>query len=447
MKKLFLLFSMCLLLVTSCKKETVDVTDLLKTVPSSAAGVMVFDMEAILSDADCKVKDHQIMPGKEIKSLIDKASSPTAKEWLMLFENSNGVEPKGAVLFYDSKRVFLTFALYDEKQFCDFVEKKTGLQFASQDAGVKICGNVAVKGEQAWICLTAGKKIDADAIASYYSLATQQSFLVTEMGEKLLVEENDVRGWALLDTFTQQILDRSQRNLFSMVSSFLFENPQSIEFKVDFKKGELEAEAIILNEKGKPAKYQLPAEKVNVEALKTLGANGCDAMMAFTINSKLVKKLAKVGNAIGGALFGDLEGVFQNVDGTVGLVTSGQGIANSLNGFITTKGELSKTLKDMVSENVGPVSMDGKLVRFSKGDVKGALSVEECAEELKGCCLGIIWNDSFMKDTNFTAYSPSGFASYCLKFKPESGGLELDFEAKTSNPSQNSLITILNSSL
>lgn len=442
MKKLCLFLSLLVFLVASCKKETVDVTDLLKTVPSSTAGVVVFNMEELLKDAGCKVKDHKIIPGKEVEALIKKTSSQNQKDLMMLFEGGTGIEPKGAVIFYDSNRVFLTFALYDVNKFIEFIESQNRGRFESMAGDVKVCGNVAVKGSQAWICITSGKAIDPDAIASYYSLNVSQSFLVSDMGEKLLVEENDIRGWAVLDTFMQQMLDRSQRSMFTLSSGLLFDKPESVEFKVDFKKGELEAEAIILNEKGKPSKYQLPSDKVDVSTLKTLGTN-CDAMMAFTVNSKLIKKLEKIGSALGGALFGNLGEVFDNVDGTVGLITSGEGMADSVNGVITTKGDLSKTLKDMVSEYMGPVSIDGKLARFSKGDVKGTLSVEECAEELKGACLGMVWDAKAFGTSGYGNYSPSGFSMYVLKFKPESGGLEVEFEAKTSDPSQNALLSLI----
>lgn len=441
MKKTFFLFALLLLIATGCKKDTVDMTDLLKTVPSSTSGVVVLNLESLLENAGCKVKDHEIIPGKEVKALLEKASTTDKKDFALLFDGSTGIEPKGAVAFYDSNRMFLTVALHDVDKFCKFVESQTQSTFTDEGEGVRVCRAVAVKGAQAWVCLTPNKPIDPDAIAGYANLSVAQSFIVSDMGEKLLVEENDIRGWMLIDTFMQQMLDRSQRGVMTMTSSVLFDNAASMEFKVDFEKGELEAEAVVLNDKGKPAKYQLPSDKVDVATLKTLGET-CDAMMAFTVNSKLIKKLEKIGNALGGALFGDLGEVFQNMDGTVGLTTSGSGIGNSVNGVITTKGELSKTMRDMVSEYMGPISIDGKLVRFTKGDVKGNLQVAECAEELKGCCLGMVWDSESFSNLGYGRMAPKGFSCYVLKFEPESGGLEMKFEAKTKDPSQNALLAL-----
>ena len=428
----------------SCKKETVDVTDLLKSIPSSAAGVVVFNVEGLLSDAGCKIKDHELTPGKELMGILQGTSNKQEKEFMMLFDGSTGIEPKGAAVFYDSSRSFLTFALYDVNKFCNFIEKRNGTKFTDEGNGVKLNGKIAVKGAQAWVLLSSDKRIDPDGIAAYASLGVSQSFLTTEIGEKLLVEENDIRGWAIINTFVNEFVSRSNRSMVTLGMGFLFEDPESVKFKADFKKGELEAECVILNSKGKPAKYLLPSEKIDVAAVKTLGST-CDAMMAFTVNSKLIKKFEQLGASFGGALFGDLGEMFKNVDGTIGLVTGGEGIGESVNGFVTTKGDASQTLKDLVSKQIAPISQDGKLLRFSKGDVKGNLSIDECAEELKGCCLGFAADATGFNSLGYGENTPKGFKNIFVKFNPESGGLEVEVEVQTNDSEENALLTLLKS--
>lgn len=436
-----LLVATVLFVFNSCKKETVDVTELLKSVPSSAAGVVVFNMESLLEDAGCKIKDHRVTPGKDILNYIEK-SNPAYKDYMLLFDGGTGIEPKGALLFYDSNRIYLTFALYDVNKFCEFIENQNGSKFTNENNGVKVNGNVAVKGAQGWICISKGKRLDSDAIASYSSLETSQSFLVTPMGEKLLVEENDIRGWAIINTFLNEILSRSDRSMVTLGLGFLFEDSESVKFKVDFKKGELEAEALVLNSKGKPAKYLLPSEKIDIETIKQTGST-CDALMAFTINSKLIKKFEQIGNAFGGSLFGDLGETLKNIDGTVGIISSGEGTGESISGIITTKGEVSKTLRDLISQQIAPVSVEGKYLKFSKGDVKGSLDVAECAEELKGCCLGIAVDPTGYNSIKYEENAPTGLKNMYVKFKPESGGLEVEIEVKTNDPNENSLLTVL----
>lgn len=446
MKRLLpLLFAVILLGFNSCKKDTVDVTELLTTVPSSAGGVVVLNLEGILEDAGCKIKNHVVKPSKEVLDLINKnTTSIDKKDFMLLLEGESGIEPKGAVVFYDANRTYLTFALYDVDKFMKFVEEKNGSPFSDGGSGVKINGQVAVKGSQAWVSINNRRNIDSDAISNYASLSTSQSFLVTPNGEKLLTEEDDIRGWAIINTFVNEMLTRSERSMFTLGLGFLFEDAESVRFKVDFKNGEIESEAIVLNDKGKPAKYLLPSNKVDVSTLKSLG-DKCDALMAFTVNSKLVKKFDQVLSAFGGSLFGNLNDMFKNVDGTVGFA-SGVNSMDEVSGVITTKGDVSKDLKDLISNQVAPVSQDGKFLRFSKGNVTGNLSVSECAEELKGCCLGIVTDTSGLDNVGYGGSAPKGFQSLVFKFKPESGGLEMELEIKTADPKENSLLTLIKNS-
>lgn len=442
MKKLsFLLLAVILLVANSCKKDTVDVTDLLKTVPSSAGAVVVFSIDGLLSDADCKVKDNVIKPGKQIQALINKAGSVKQKDIMMFFDGSTGIEPKGAVLFSDANRMFVTFALYDVDKFCDFVVSQQGGEFTDAGSGVRVCGTTAVKGAQAWVCVSNYKKIDSDAIAGYSSLNSSQSFLVTPMGEWLLTCEDDVRGWSRLDILMQQMMNRRDRSMMTVGLGFLFDNAESLKFSVDFKKGELEAEALLLNDELKPAKFQFPADKVKESDLKTLGTN-CDAMMAFTVSQKMIKKINEISQAFGGFFGLDVKELLKNVEGTVGLVAAGNNNDTYLNGFVTTKGEMSQELKNAISEYLGALNVDGKLVRFKKGAEQGNLSVAQCADLLKGSCFGCVISAS--EADNFGNMSaPKGFEYIVIKLEPESGSLELDVEAKTVDPQTNSLLVIL----
>ena len=442
MKKITLLSLLAILLIgfNACKKETIDVTHLLSSVPSSASGVIVLNMESLLEDAGCKIKGHEVTPGDELMKLLQNASSANQRDFMVLFDGSTGIEPKGAVVFYDTNRAFLTFALYDVNKFIQFIENESSQTFISDASGVKVCENVAVKDAQAWICLTSGKSIDPDAISSYASLNDSQSFLMTPMGEKLLVSEDDIRGWAVLRVFIDQFMSRQNRSMATLGLGFLFEDAESVKFSVEFSKGEVDMEATVLNDKGKPAKYLLPSEKIDAGELKNLGST-CDAMMAFTLNQKLIKKFDQLGAAFGG-LFGDFGEKFKNIDGTVGIVASGKNGEENINGYITTKGDVSPDLRDLITRILAPVSQDGKYLRFSKGNVSGNLSVAECADELKGCCLGLVMD---MSAWNYTGYgeAPADFRSLCVKFKPESGGLEMELKLKMANEKENSLLAII----
>lgn len=435
------MLALLMLTFNACKKNTVDVTDLLKTVPSSAAGVMVINVESLLDESGCKVKDHEITPSDYVEALLGKATSRFGKDIMMLFRPGTGIEPKGAVCFYDSSRAFLTVALYDNQKFQTFVEGWKGGKFEDAGSGVSLLGNVAVKGDQAWILMSENRRIDTDAISSYYSLASAQSFLVTPMGEELLTSEDDVRGWALIDTFVNEFLDRSNRSWATIGLGFLFEKAESLKFNAEFDKGEFEFEAMPLDAKFKPAKYKLVSDKVDVEQLKALGGT-CDAMMAFTLTPKLAKKINEVSKTFGGAFLGDVEKTLKNVDGTVGLISSGEiGQPVNLTGSLKTKGELSSDLKGFISEYVGTLTIDGDIVKIQKGEVKGALDVAQISEDLKGSCVGLVADQKEIE--TLWGVNISGYKYLVFKMQPESGSIEFKVNLYTSDPEGNSLLPML----
>lgn len=452
MKKTLLYLSVLLMvMMASCKKDTEAVTDLLKTVPSSAGGVVVLDIEGLIEATGSEIKDNQISLSKDMEACLSTFSQSNRNDLMMLLDGSSGILPKAAVVFYDSSRTFLTFSLYDEEKFIQFVEKVANGKFTNATSKVRILGNTAVMGSQAWVLLKEGRRLDPDAIEGYSNLKTSQSFLVTPIGEDLLIEENNIRGWTLIGTYLDEMLDRTNRALFSMGAGFVFENAESVKFKADFKKGELEASLEILNDKYKPAKYLLPTNKVDVATLKGLGET-CDAMMAFTVNKTLIEKFNKLGAAFGGAMFGDLGDGLKSVDGTVGIVTGAVPVDNSMsanengtamNGVVTTNGNVSQELKNFISQNLGTVSEEGNLIKFSKGAVSGDLKVEECAEELKGGCLGIVISKKNLKNSGMGSILPKGFKYVVALLEPDSGGLKLEIEAKTDNPEENALVVFM----
>lgn len=442
-KHLFLLlFAVVAFTFNSCKKDTVDVTRLLTSVPSSASGVIVLNLENMIQDTGSKIKDHEVILSPEMSNILKKASSIDADDFNYIFEGNAGIDLKGAVVFYDANRTFITFALFDVDKFCNFVEEKGGGKFSDEGSGVKVCGAVAVKGAQAWICISKGKKIDPDAIAAYSELADYQSFLVTPMGEKLLVAENDIRGWAKINIFVDDILRLQDRSLVTLGLGFLFEDADAVAFKADFEKGELESEIKILNNKGEFAKYQLPTDKLDIAAIKSIGGT-CEGLMAFTVNSKLIKKFDQLGAAFGGALFGGLGDMFKNIDGTIGIAAGEQLNGETVKGIVTTKGEASSEFRDFMANNIAPVTPDGKYLRFSKGDVSGSLDVEACAEELKGACVGIVLSPAMVNNMEEIFTLNKGFKYIALKLEPESGGIEIEIKMPTIDPKENALLLLL----
>lgn len=438
-------FLVLLFTLFSCSKEkTSDLSGLLSTVPSSAAGVVGIDIKAIIEDAGCKVDNNQIITGDLAKQLIGKASVTDKKYIDLLITGSTGINLDCAVVFIDSNRTFLTFSLYDVAKFISFIESQTSNTFEEVSSGVKVCGNVAVNGAQGWICLSNGKRIDPEAIVGYASLNESRSFLTTDISKSLITSKSSITGWCVLDVLLQNALSRSQMSMATIASGLLFEDGESVRFSIDFRNGEMELEGMILNDKGKPAKYLLPADKIDQKVIRDLGGN-CDALIAFTVTPKLIDKIGKLGSTFGGSLFGDLKETLKNVDGTVavGLKFSAEG-QPIVNGIVTTKGKVSEDLRNLITTGLAPVREDENYLRFSNGDPGGVTTVSELGEMLKGSWLGIASDMNAEYNLFFDGYKiPSSLKSASVRLIPQDGSLELIFNLTSPEKTENILLTLL----
>lgn len=446
MKKLNLLFiAISMLLLTGCKTETPDLSGLLRTVPSSAAAVAGVNIRSIAEDLGCKVSDNEIKPGNEVKEFIENMKDSDKAVLLSLLAGDSGIMPECAVLFIDTNRTFITLSLYDSTKFKDFVKQRKGGDFISQNDGVEILQNIAIKDNQAWFCLSSAKPIDPNAIAAYSSLSQSQSFLNTDMAEPILEADSDIIGWGNFNMLLSILVDRSDLSMASIASGLLFEGIEAVEFDVDFKKGEMEAEVIPLNGKGKPSKYLLPAEKIDINTLKEIKGN-CYGLLAFTITPKLIQKIEKVGSALGGSLFGELQDVFENIDGTVG-VAKGETISD-FKGIASTKGKVSSDLRNLLSMFADKVTQENNRLFFSTGDVSGTMAVENVAEELKGYTIGFVADmQTFNSLSRSNQGIPSAFSKVIFGLEPDSGSLKANIEIKTVNENENFLMAIIKNKL
>ncbi|MCH5232039.1 MAG: hypothetical protein J1E78_00265 [Muribaculaceae bacterium] len=441
------LFLACILLTfaTSCKKESgADLSGLLRTIPSSAAGVVGIQLQKIIEDAGCTVKGNEIIPGKEVSSLLDKTSSSDQETARLIFNGSTGIKPDCAVIFIDGTRTFLTFFLYDVNKFIEAVEKDTSGSFSDEGSGVKVCENIALKGNQAWICLSNGKSIDPEAIAGYASLSESRSFLKSDLAETILNAKNDISGWCMLNEMLQNSLSRSEMSMATIASGLLFDDAESVQFSIDFKDGDMEMSGRILNDKGKPSKFLLPTEKVDLKVLQSIGGD-CDMLLAFTLTPKLIDKFEKLGSVLGGSLFGDFKDTFKNIDGTVGVALSNLNGDPKINGVISTKGKASDELIGLITTGLAPVKVDGNQLRFSNGTSTGNASVADLSEMLKGCWFGVAFDMSGDINPITGKQIPDSMKSASVRLFPRDGSLELIFNLKSNQPKQNILLTLLNS--
>lgn len=441
--KIMVLMVLIFTLFSCSKDKTADMSGLLSTVPSSAAGVVGIHFESLIKDAGSKLENNKIIPGDLLKNIIEKASTTDRKDIDILINGETGINLDCAVIFIDSNRTYITFSLYDVDKFISFIETQASAKF-EEISGVKVCGRVAIKGAQAWACLSNGKRIDPDAIAGYASLNESRSFLSTDISKSLIDSKSDVTGWCVLDVILQNTLSRGEMSMATIASGLLFEDAESVKFTLDFKEGEMEFDCMVLNEKCRPAKYLLPADKINKKTIQELGGN-CDALIAFTITPKLIEKIGKMGSTLGGSLFGDFKDLFKNVDGTVAVslkfTAEGKPVVN---GIVSTKGKVSEELRHQITELLAPVREDENFLRFSNGAPQGEIPVAELGEMLSGSWLGLACDMNARYNLFFDGYKiPTTLNNASIRFRPNEGSLEFLFNMTSTDKKQNILLTLM----
>lgn len=426
--------------LNSCQKKSTDVTDLLKTVPSSAATVVSINLASLLEKGGCKVEGSEIKPNGEIEKWLAKDTqfSPTQKEVIrMVLSGESGIDPIGAIFFTDAYNSYVTVALADTDKFIAFAEKSEGKTFTDNGNGVRVCGNFAIKGAQAWMSVTKAGQIDANAVSNYSELEESRSFLTTPYSVELSKMSVDIAGYGQMKGLLRNLDIRNSASVM-LLSGLVYENASAFSFTIDFKKGAVNASAIVLNDKGEPAKYLLPTDKIDVDKVKSLGTDA-NAVVAFSISKSLVEKVQKLGEQLAGQAATSMMESFNSLDGTAAIAfTDPSSPDKGISGLVTTDGKASLELMQLISQ-LGNTQKDDKLVRFSKGALSGNIKIADAADLLKGSSLGFVIDASAVGDK----MAETGLKTMSLTAKPDKGGMRIDIDLKTTNQNENSLLTIL----
>lgn len=424
---------LCAIFLNSCKEKATDASDLLSTVPSSASAVVGLNLNSLLEKAGCTVKDSKITPGKDLSECLN--SIPEEDGLKLLLSGESGIDPSGAILFADAYNVYITAALSDTAGFMDLVTKHNGQEFSETD-GVKTNGDVAIIGAQVWVALNGS--LDPKAVKNYSKLEETQSFAVNPFAKNISEMTHDVTAWIQTNMLMTRGMLYANTTALAMVMNATFEGASAISFNLDFKKGLAEAESVMLNDKGEPAKYLFPADKIDVDLVKSLGKDA-NTIGAISITKEMVDKVKKFSSSLGGNLLGNYMTLLSPIDGTVALALSDAAdIEAGVSGAVTTDGNPSLDFMQLLSL-FGPTRKDGKVVRISKGSLKGNLDIEEYAAKMKGATFGMAIS---IDETNSVFYN-AGFKSMILTAASEQSGLKFKGVVESTDPSENALLTII----
>lgn len=428
---LMMVLAALLLMMNSCSKDKADLSELLKTVPSSSAAVVGINLTAILEKAGCKVDGPEITPGKELQAILNKSNINGQDGFDVILNGESGIDPSGAVVFTAANRTYLTFSLADTDKFNKFVSKKTGQNFTDASAGVKVNGSIAVKGAQAWIELL-NTTIDPVSVAAFSAQKESQSFLTNTFSEKIALMESDVIGWGEINSILKMNhIGFSEMSMFNLVSAMLFEDAASLSFSLNFDKGKTNFRLSVLDNKNKPAKFLLPMDKIDASVIKELGGT-CNGAMAFTITPKLVDKIKKLGSAFGGTPFANMEDFLKNVDGTCAIVggSDTSALSDNFKGIVSTSGPVSQDFKNWLAQQ-GSIQEESNCIKVTKGNVSGVFNVDECADLLKGAMFGIVMDTKETKSTGLQ--NCASMLSLCLKQDSEGVGIDATIVGKDKN--------------
>lgn len=435
---LLALLAVMLPCLNSCKQEPSDVSSLLATVPSSSGMVVGINLKSVLEKGGCEVDGSSIKAGKEVKEWLDKlpADAKNAESLRLFLNGDSGIDPLGAVFFSDAYNVYATAMLADTDKFISFVEKQSGAKFADEEGSVKVCGNVAVLGAQMWLC-TSATYIDAKAVKNYASLSDSQNFMSKDVSAPIAEMKTDVVGWADINTIMKNSLPFGQMAQVNLFMGALYDNPASLAFSLDFKKGNMEARTEVLNDKGDRAKFLLPTKKLDADLVKGLGGNA-DVVVAGCVTKDLVKKVEKMLSSLGGGMFSNEIKALSSLDGTVavamGVPVDGK---EGTTGVAVTDGNPSLDLMNLFSK-LGQTRKEANNVYFAEGTMAGPLNVEEIAGEFKGAWLGVAFGADRMGSKE-----SQGLQSVVLIFRPDGNGLSLEAKVIAKDSSKNILLQII----
>ena len=426
---LYVMLLVALVLAGCSKNRSADVRELLNNVPGTASFVAVVDIESLVNKTDSKVEDGAIVPGKELKALID--SEKDTDKVRKILNGDSGVEPSVSVFFADGYAIYNTGFLANTSKFEKFVSDNTGQEW-KEDNGVRYNGKTAFKDNRYWTVVSGRSSIDPAVIREYLALSDKQSFAAGKFADALCKGEKDIVGWSDINAaMNLSGMGFERKAMFKMVMGTLFANADYSVFDIDFQKGKVKATAKVLDENGKETRYNFEAGKIDVSLFDTLDMDA-DMVMAMAVPSKLIKQLQEETSgkmSMAGMVLKSLG----CVDGTV-AVAAGRG--ESMSGVVQTTGKNTGDLMSLLGEMDLDARVDGKNIRFSKGNTDKGDEAKEYGALLRGSTLGVVTNSDAM-------VTKDAIDKAVVRLVPSDGSLVLDVDVYMDDEKTNSLLSLL----
>ena len=222
-----------------------------------------------------------------------------------------------------------------------------------------------------------------------------------------------------------------------MAIEAVFADAQSLNFTADFDKGEFETELSVLNSKGKPAKFLYPLEKINTKTIADANVSG-SLVVAAAISKKAIAKFQKDAGENSVSMMKEYARLIGCLDGTCVIVADEKG---SVSGRISTTGENTLGLQQMLNSFGFSTNVDGKTLLLSKGTPAGSLSSADAAPLFKNAAAGVVM------DGNAMGSGAVKLKSFSIMLVPDDGSVKVEVKTISSDSGQNFLMTLLESAV
>lgn len=417
-----------LLVAVGCSKNTDgdDAASLLRTVPADAASVVIINIAHTVESLGGSTDGSAVKLPDDLLKTVDESEAikPEDKQsFKEICAGETGIAMT-SVVYFSAAHSYFTGLLNDPDKFISFMEKK--LNAAAETQGdSKTIGNMAVIGNQFWVCTTG--RPDPDQLKYYQQLNDRQSYASVDAA-RLLLETDKVMTYVADVNRSMALLPYS--TYIRMASSLIFNDISYVAGSADFNKNKLTAYADMLNSDMKPAELVLPVEKVDEGVIKSFGKGG-DIYCVAALPKKLTKKISDAAGSVLGGKNNPMIGMLDVIDGTVAL-RANSGLTDA-EGIIQTTGKDFTALSSVLSNLFGmTVTRNGDTLTAVLGtkDFTGYITSDQAAEMLKGAWIGFISNG--MVARNVTAVAKLSVEKKSLRLDLEAeGGVEAIIEAIT----------------
>lgn len=407
---------MMVMVLAGCSKSSNDdASSILRTVPSSASSVVLINLDHAVKSLGCTTDGSTIKLSKDLQKTIDesKALKPADKQHLNEICGGETGVAISSMAFFSAARSYFTGLLNNPEKFVAYAEKETGAK-AQEENGAKVIRNIAVIGNQFWICTTGTP--DVEQLSYYQKLNDKQSYVSNDAAALLLDTEKVANYVADVNRSLSLV---PQAGYLKLATSLIFNDMAYVAGSADIKDKSLVANASVLNSDMKPAELLLPVEKIDGKVVKAFGGNA-SLFMAAGIPKKLTKKISDLAGSMMGNNSKAISDVLESIDGTIAARVDSNG--DNAEFFIQTSGKNFNELSSMLQSLFGlTVTRNGDVLTAIHGNPSftGNISPDQAAEKLKGAWIGIVSDGFIARDVTTVT-----------KLSVDKKSLRLDFEAE-----------------